>query len=41
MLFGKNLALGIGVGFEKTMPSIAEEMTKTMDDLTSTIANEL
>ena len=38
---GKNMALGIGVGFEKTIPSIAEEMTKTMDDLTSTISNNI
>ena len=41
MLFGKNLALGIGVGFEKTIPSIADEMIKTMDDLTSTISNNI
>lgn len=38
---GKNIALGVGVGFEKTMPSIAEQMSKTMKNLTNTISSEI
>lgn len=38
---GKNIALGVGVGFNNSMKNVAEEMSKTMEDLTDSISSEI
>lgn len=38
---GKNIALGVGVGFSNSMKSVAKEMSDIMEDLSGTMSNEI
>lgn len=38
---GTNIALGVGEGFSKSMKSVASEMSDIMDDLSTTMTNEI
>lgn len=38
---GKNIALGVGVGFQNSMASVANDMSKTIENLSGTISSEV
>lgn len=38
---GKNIAFGVGVGFTSAMNDVADEMSKTMTELTDSISSEI